>query len=63
MHSAPKEVAPGHCKIYNVAVFSLNFEWTTVKAQRDKISSWSARNAGERDWSEVPSMDGSGPVV
>ena len=37
--------------------------WTTVKAQRNKIASWSCENGGERVGSEEATVDGNGPEV
>ena len=37
--------------------------WTTVKTQRDKIASWSARMVANVIWREKAAMDGIGPVV
>ena len=42
-----------HCRNCNVAGFFWSSSvWTTVKAQKDKIASWSFQNGGERDGSD-----------
>ena len=61
---APQVVAVEHCKDYNVAGFSLEFELVDnsqgTKGQNCELE---CENGGKRDRCEEATVDGNGPVV